>query len=182
MKTIFKKTTTTTCLACVILFMFFLSSCEKKDVTTKENITLSSESTGENSGQPQPCCTVSCEKGSCSSYGTTCHCTCTFLGKPDCLGSRSQVAAMTDSEFDGRDYITLNSNFLELIAADQAILYSLNKTYATEVADKLDDFTTLIHTHGYTLNSKQALLDYYDIVDYVNARESQFTTDELMLF
>ena len=164
--------------AFVVAGLVFVA-CKKESKTHNETPTkLTSHSTGNN----QPCCSITCEKGSCYSYADVCHCACTFLNKPDCHGSSSNVAAMSDNLFDGREHIILNENFLTEIANDQEVLYSLNKTYATEVADKLDDFVTLINTYGYHMNTKQALLDYYAIIDYINARESLFTIEELQLF
>ncbi len=160
----------------------FFAGCEKekKAIDESENhINLSSQSNG---GSTSACCTVTCGKGRCTAHNSPCHCTCTFLNYPDCHGGCSNVIAIPDSCFDGREYIVLNSDFLTQVADERTLLYSLNKPYATEVADKISDFNDLISTYGYNLNSKQALLDYYEIIDYINERESLFTVEELMLF
>ena len=58
------------------------------------------------------------------------------------------MIAIPDSCFDGREYIVLNSDFLTQVADERTLLYSLNKPYATEVADKISDFNDLISTYG----------------------------------
>ena len=87
--------------------------------------------------------------------------------------------SMSDAEFDGRPYIELNSNILSTMDTLCSLLVSFNKTYASEVAEELTGFTSLIETYGYTLNTRDALLAYYTIVDYCEARENFFSVSEV---
>lgn len=113
--------------------------------------------------KPEPCCSVACEDGSCSACGATCNCS--WLGDPQCNGTAKSVLDMPDSLFDGRVHVSLNKDFLDRVKKKQEILYSLNLPYATEIADSQNSYPALIQKHGYVLTTRQALVDYYTIVE-----------------
>lgn len=113
--------------------------------------------------KPEPCCSVACEDGSCSACGATCNCS--WLGDPQCNGTAKSVLDMPDSLFDGRVHVSLNKDFLDRVKKKQEILYSLNLPYATEMADSQNSYPALIQKHGYVLTTRQALVDYYTIVE-----------------
>ena len=130
---------------------------------------------------PNPCCEVSCKQGSCKAYGSSCSCTCTFLGKPECHSFGDKAAEIPDSWFDGRTFVILDPNILELVKKDQQKLYSLNKKYATELADALDGYKDLVKKYGLTLKEKKAVVEYYKLVDLENKYEKKFTEEELLM-
>lgn len=92
--------------------------------------------------KPEPCCSTACEHSTAKS-----------------------VLDMPDSLFDGRVHVSLNEDFLDKVKKDQEILYSLNLPYATEIADSQNSYPALIQKHGYVLTTRQALVDYYTIVE-----------------
>ena len=162
-------------LACMAFTASVFTACEKDKESKRSNET---SAFAEPATLVQPGCSVSCAHGRCSAYGTNCECTCTFFGYPKC-DNLNGINHTPNSEFDGREYVVLEANTLEVIAAQRELLYSFQKSYATEVADKLAEFTDLVNTYGLNLNTKDALLAYYSIIDYCNARESQFSMAEL---
>ena len=137
----------------VITILSFFSCNKDETVPTKGVV------------KPEPCCSVSCSGGSCSAYGAPCNCQCSWLGAPQCNGTAKSVLDMPDSLFDGRVHVSLNENFLDKVKKEQEILYSLNLPYATEIADVHNSFPALIQKHGYVLTTRQALVDYYTIVE-----------------
>lgn len=140
------------------------ASCEKN----KDEKNANSVTTAEQQQPVQPGCTAECSHGHCSAYGAGCECTCTFLGRPKCSNFNG-ISNIPDAEFDGREYVVLDANTLEVVAAQRDLLYSFQKSYATEVADKLAEYTDLVNTYGLNLNTKAALLAYYAIIDYCEA-------------
>ncbi|MBR4136688.1 MAG: hypothetical protein IKU03_09855 [Bacteroidales bacterium] len=86
-----------------------------------------------------------------------------------------------DSWFDGRTFVILDPDIIDKVTEDQKKLYSLNKTYATELANALNGYKDLVKKHGYALKSKKAVVEYYKLVDLENRMEKQFTEEELML-
>lgn len=92
--------------------------------------------------KPIPCCSTACEHSTAQS-----------------------VLDMPDSLFDGRVHVSLNEDFLDKVKKEQEILYSLNLPYATEIADSQNSYPALIQKHGYVLTTRQALVDYYTIVE-----------------
>ena len=54
---------------------------------------------------------------------------------------------------------------MDKVKKEQEILYSLNLPYATEIADSQNSYPALIQKHGYVLTTRQALVDYYTIVE-----------------
>ncbi len=115
--------------------------------------------------KPIPCCSVACEDGSCSACGAPCNCSCNWLGDLQCNGTAKSVLDMPDSLFDGRVHVSLNEDFLDKVKKKQEILYCLNLPYATEIADSQNSYPALIQKHGYVLTTRQALVDYYTIVE-----------------
>ena len=157
-------------LVLVSIIVFFSCEKEKKTVLKNQPSVASMQ---------EPSCTTQCKNGSCSAYGNQATCYCNIFGLPRCQGGTAAVNSMPDAEFDGRPYVELNSNILSTMDTLCSLLVSFNKTYASEVADELTGFTSLIETYGYTLNTKDALLAYYTIVDYCEARENFFTVNEV---
>ena len=126
------------------------------------------------------CCQTINAKGTCSGYMRLCFCGRTFLGTPDCLGlGVCGIAALPEEAFGDQIVIQLNSNFLMLIKADQERLRSLGKDYANTLADKLNEYETLIEKHGLKLSTKAALLDYYALLETEYEFEHFFTKEDL---
>lgn len=156
----------------IVSILTFLS-CNKNEMEPTKGVV-----------KPEPCCSVTCEDGSCSAYGAPCNCSCSWLGAPKCNGTAQSVIEMPDSLFDGREHVTLDKDFLDKVKKDQEILYSLHLPYATEIADAQNSYSTLIQKHGYVLTTRQALIDYYTIVEKVErlfnelSREQQKMLDE----
>lgn len=161
---------------CFGLFLFAMQACNKEDKANHQNSTQIETAT-----QSMPsnfCCTVTCKHGVCKSYGEICSCTCSILGHPKCSSSQA-INAMSDVMFDGREHVVLNDNFIADTQAEQQLLLSFNKSYADEVANKLSELITLVNEYGLQLNNREALLQYYTILEYIEERESSFTDSEL---
>lgn len=155
-----------------IALLTAMYACDKTDnsqAQTKANPT------------PTPCCEVTCKHGSCKAYGSPCHCTCTFLGKPDCESTEKTIKDMPDSLFDGRVFVVLDKEILETIQHQRDVLYSFNKEYAKNLAEGMSGYEELIKKHGYNLKTKEALLEYYALVSLENLYENDFTDEELAI-
>ncbi len=153
--------------AAVLLFC----SCENDETTSK---------TDQGSTISSLCCDVTCKRGSCRGYGSPCECTCTLLGKPKCSSSAQSVQAMSDNMFsEDITHVILSEDLIEETTKDQAILRSLNKTYADELADAIEGYKDLVNKYGYELKTKEALIEYYTLTDIEDEYESKFTMAEL---
>lgn len=86
---------------------------------------------------------------------------------------------MSNSLFDGRIHMTLSQDIVPFTTNLRNALLSLGVEHARTLANKLAGINTLVSNYGYTLRTKAALLDYYDIVDAIDNAESSFTVAEI---
>ncbi|MBO7201769.1 MAG: hypothetical protein J6V54_10315 [Bacteroidales bacterium] len=162
--------------ACLIGCIFIAVSCDKKETQEQDGITLTEKA---NDSGNSVCCSVSCSKGSCNAYGPgSCSCTCSLTGRPKC-SNISAISVADEHLFDGRVHVTLSPTILQQTKELQDLLYSFNKDYATAVADKHGEFKNIVDNYGYELTTKNAVLAYYDILEFEDNYVSQFTTEEV---
>lgn len=165
----------TTCLLLAGMVAGSMAACSKSNENDAAKRDLIAQANG---GDTQECCSVTCSKGYCHATGFPCDCTCSFLGKARCHGSRGEVAQMSDDEFTGDALVKLDSDFLPWNKSLREKLYELNSVNTIAIADKLAMFDTLIATYGYELKTKSALLDYYEILDFEDSVANFLTTSE----
>lgn len=158
--------------------IFIAVSCDKKETQEQDGITLTEKASGSGSSSTI-CCSVSCSRGSCNAYGPgSCSCTCSLSGRARC-SSISAISVADAHLFDGRVHVTLSPTILQQTKDLQDLLYSFNKDYATAVADKHGEFKNIVDNYGYKLTTKDAVLAYYDILEFEDNYVSQFTTEEV---
>lgn len=74
----------------------------------------------------------------------------------------------------------LNENFLESNREMRQLLYSFNKDYATELADKLTEWDTFVATYGYSFSSNEAVAKYNELLEFEEEAIANFTAEEVV--
>ena len=76
----------------------------------------------------------------------------------------------------------LSKKFLEDNREMQQLLYSFNKDYASELADKLNEWDAFIATYGYSFSSDEAVAKYTELVEFEEESIiANFTPEEVAL-
>ena len=166
--------TTTIIVASLIGSTFIAVSCDKKEAQEPDGITLTEKAN--DSGGTAAYCEISCDKGSCYSFGGNCFCD--AFGYPNCSDAET-VRVMDNSLFDGRTHVALSPTILERTKELQDLLYSFNKDYATAVADNLNGIRNIVNLYGYELNVKTGLLAYYELLEFNAQYITLFTYEEM---
>ena len=74
----------------------------------------------------------------------------------------------------------LNENFLESNREMRQLLYSFNKDYATELADRLTEWDTFVATYGYSFSSNEAVAKYNELLEFEEEAIANFTAEEVV--
>ena len=110
----------------------------------------------------------------------------TFIGcnNQDSKADMQQEVALKNAEQQSSSNVSydLNENFLESNREMQQLLYSFNKDYATELADKLNEWNDFIATYGYSFSSDEAVAKYTELVEFEEESIiANFTPEEVAL-
>lgn len=106
-----------------------------------------------------------------------------FVGcsNQDSKAETQQEVALKNAEQQSGSNVSydLNENFLESNREMRQLLYSFNKDYATELADKLTEWDTFVATYGYSFSSNEAVAKYNELLEFEEEAIANFTAEEV---
>lgn len=106
-----------------------------------------------------------------------------FVGcnNQDSKAEMQQEVALKNAEQQSGSNVSydLNENFLESNREMRQLLYSFNKDYATELADRLTEWDTFVATYGYSFSSNEAVAKYNELLEFEEEAIANFTAEEV---
>ena len=106
-----------------------------------------------------------------------------FVGcnNQDSKAEMQQEVALKNAEQQSGSNVSydLNENFLESNREMRQLLYSFNKDYATELADRLTEWDTFVATYGYIFSSNEAVAKYNELLEFEEEAIANFTAEEV---
>ena len=92
--------------------------------------------------------------------------------------SEREVAAMSDSLFDGRPHIIVNNGFYDLNAKQVAMLRTFSNPNAPRIAAIIENLDSVMRTNHDTITTREALMQYYHYYDQLDEMTNRLTAEE----
>lgn len=126
----------------------------------KENELIQSQTTEiKDGGDSNPCCEVSCRRGSCKSYETPCNCTC-IAGQPMCGGIGG--VGGNDPKSMAVPHIIVEASAEQIALYGTDANYIRNSLHNEEAAKALEGIQKLLVNNGGVLSSEESIRGYLE--------------------
>lgn len=150
-----------------VSFLVMLNSCSNETNEIKSNKNIQSS--------PSECCSVSCKRGSCTSYSSPCSCTCSIWGMPECGSTASQI---DDKEWLIHNKVSIEANdeqinsqedFIKYIDLKISLMEDDNlKSSLTNAKSILFKINQLFTKNKLNISNEEDIIQYYKYVDELN--------------